>query len=184
MDHAETLKGRLEHLLAICGSRPEPGGDTSNDHLAWMCRTALDAIGTYPADKLARWSGYVAGCLACKGVDAGRPPMDLAPRGPATWGKLHEAHRVLFERYRGVCEANPGVGPGDLDLAASCNGALSALPSCDLVAASELMGFVQGCLTMAGLLDVKAERDLSRPLFNAAYAEGGAVPPTLERPAQ
>ncbi len=88
---------------------------------------------------------------------------------------------MLFERYRDICHADPRTGPGDVDLAQACDDALVALPSCDLVAASELMGFVQGCLTMSGLLDVKAERDLSRPLFHAAYAEGGSVPPTLER---
>lgn len=47
--------------------------------------------------------------------------------------------------------------------------------------ASRWLGFVQGCLTMRGLIDVDEERTFSRPLFHAAYAaEGISIPETRE----
>ena len=42
---------------------------------------------------------------------------------------------------------------------------------------SRWLGFVQGCLAMRGLISVDVERDVSRPLFYAAYeASGISVP--------
>lgn len=45
------------------------------------------------------------------------------------------------------------------------------------------IGFVQGVLACHDILDVKAERDRTRPLFHAAYqADGKDIPETAERP--
>jgi hypothetical protein len=47
---------------------------------------------------------------------------------------------------------------------------------------SRWLGFVQGVMTMQGLLTVAGEREFSRPLFHAAYAEQGrAAPPSVGR---
>lgn len=42
---------------------------------------------------------------------------------------------------------------------------------------SRWLGFVQGVLTLRGLLSVKGEREFSRPLFHAAYADQGQEAP-------
>lgn len=42
---------------------------------------------------------------------------------------------------------------------------------------SRWLGFVQGVMTVHGLLTVAGERDFSRPLFHAAYAEQGRAAP-------
>lgn len=39
------------------------------------------------------------------------------------------------------------------------------------------IGFVQGVLFENGALDIRAERDRTRPLFHAAYRELGIEPP-------
>lgn len=47
---------------------------------------------------------------------------------------------------------------------------------------SRWIGFIQGVLACNGLLDVKAERDRTRPFFHEAYAAmGQAVPSSQER---
>ena len=38
------------------------------DNLAWMCRTALENIDSFPVDKLNRWLGFVQGVLCMKGL--------------------------------------------------------------------------------------------------------------------
>jgi hypothetical protein len=45
---------------------------------------------------------------------------------------------------------------------------------------SRWLGYVQGVLTVRGVIDVQEEREISRPLFHAAYrAADIAVPATL-----
>lgn len=45
---------------------------------------------------------------------------------------------------------------------------------------SRWLGFVQGVLTMRGLICVDEEREVSRPLFHEAYqADGRALPPSV-----
>jgi len=56
-----------------CLPAPDPRAGISN--LRWMCRTALENIGSDPIDKLSRWLGFVQGTLVMHGlacVDAER----------------------------------------------------------------------------------------------------------------
>ena len=46
---------------------------------------------------------------------------------------------------------------------------------------SRWLGFIQGCLSMREVISVDEERDFSRPLFHAAYAQQGIdIPETFE----
>jgi hypothetical protein len=42
---------------------------------------------------------------------------------------------------------------------------------------SRWIGFIQGVLTCKGALNVRHERDRTRPLFHAAYEAMGIIPP-------
>ncbi len=186
----------LRRHLATCEANPEPGGDTSVDHLAWMCRTALEHLGSHPLDKTARWEGYVAAGLAFKGLAdpaeerrIARAVLGHARReAPAASPALTEAHSDLYARYLTVARANAGVGgggpTGTTALARTCRAALRRVSEHPADALSLRLGFVQGCLICHGLADVRAERDYSRPLFHAAYAQRGEIPATLERVAR
>lgn len=47
---------------------------------------------------------------------------------------------------------------------------------------SRWIGFIQGVMTTKGALDVKSERDRTRPLFHEAYREIGLeIPESAER---
>lgn len=181
----------LRHLAA-CEARPEPGVDTSNDHLAWMCRTALEHLGEHPLDKTARWEGYVSGMLSCKGITdaaaerrhARETLADSRAGRTEPNPPLAEAHRDLFARYLVTCGANPRRGRGLTGtdaLARTCRAGLLLVGVLPYDILSLRLGFVQGCLTWHGLADVRTERDHSRPLFHAAYAKTGRIPATLER---
>lgn len=45
-----------------------PGDKTGSTHLLAMCVTAGPNAGTWPADKVSRWLGYVQGVLTARGV--------------------------------------------------------------------------------------------------------------------
>lgn len=51
-----------------CLPAPDPRAVISN--LRWMCRTALENIGSDPIDKLSRWLGFVQGTLVMHGLAA------------------------------------------------------------------------------------------------------------------
>lgn len=72
--------------------------------------------------------------------------------------------KVRFAHLLKMCEigaANAGIWPADKT--------------------GRWLGYVQGCLAVRGLLDVDAERDLTREDFRAAYALMGLdVPGTIE----
>lgn len=43
------------------------------------------------------------------------------------------------------------------------------------------LGFIQGVLFMDGLIDIDEERDFTRPLFHAYYANNGIpIPPSVD----
>ena len=44
------------------------------------------------------------------------------------------------------------------------------------------IGFIQGVLACHQILDVSEERDRTRPLFHAAYAEDGEIIPETKEP--
>lgn len=100
-----------------------------------------------------------------------------------------EATRQLFARYRKIICAVTSHDEADArlsleNLAWMCRTAEASIDDLPLDKLSRWLGFVQGCLAMRGLIDVDTERDVSRPLFHAAYAsDGGDVPATLERAA-
>lgn len=100
------------------------------------------------------------------------------------FNKLYEAHRILFERYMKICEEYRDESI-DIDethphhLGWMCASALGSLETFPVDKLSRWLGFIQGCLTMRGLITVQEERDFSRPLFHAAYGEN--APPTVNR---
>lgn len=87
--------------------------------------------------------------------------------------KWHPVLDGLFARYAAVCVAHRTAlqaAVGDALAArteALCNHARQHLPALSEDKANRWLGFVQGVLTAAGLLDVEVERDHTRPLFHA-----------------
>jgi len=101
--------------------------------------------------------------------------MDIATSAePET---IAEANAILFEHYLQVIEgathvADPMEGDGRLSLENLrwlCRTALDTGESLPEDKTSRWLGFVQCGLAMRGLIDVDAERDLTRPLFHAVY---------------
>jgi hypothetical protein len=144
--------------------------ETGAENLAWMCRTACAGIRELPADKLARWLGFVHDSLGTGSFEAPEPIAH--PPGP-----LLHAHRTLFGRYEGIAR-EAGLG----DAAEACRIAARDAEAADPVELSYRLGRMQGSLVREGLVSVAEERDVSRPLFHAAYARTGTVPPTLSGP--
>lgn len=100
---------------------------------------------------------------------------------------LAEAHAALFRRYldrmEGVEDPVGGERTSLENLRWMCREGAAKAHELPLDKIARWLGFVQGCLATRGLVDVDEERDVSRPLFHAAYAGSGTdVPPTLERP--
>ena len=101
---------------------------------------------------------------------------------------VRAATAELFARYLDIIEqarsADGGAAslPGtDLaHLAWLCREGIERIDAIPVDKASRWLGFVQGCLTMQGLISVEGERDHSRPLFHRAYAASGmAIPPRI-----
>jgi len=94
---------------------------------------------------------------------------------------------VLFARYQAVL-ADAADFPSAADgctrahLLWMCTTATEQAPSWPDDKTSRWLGFVQGVMTMQGLLTVAGEREFSRPLFHAAYAEQGNVAPASMAP--
>lgn len=161
----------LERLPAEIARPAPPPPRTGRDNLAWMCRTALSEGATFPVDKTCRWLGFVQGVMAVDGYVEG----DEAP--PA----------ALFHRYLDVLEFPPSeaVSPsprtGRDDLITMCRTALSEGETLPLERVSRWLGFVQGVMAVNAVISVDEERDVSRPLFHAAYARDGTdIPATME----
>jgi hypothetical protein len=116
----------------------------------------VDAPGTARAVSAPYLASFVELALS-----RGDMPSDKSSR----W--LGFAEGVLWARGAGL-----PVGGGPLD------------PGADAPGPDELsyrLGFVQGALTVHGLLDVDEERDRTRPIFHAAYeAAGLGRPATVE----
>lgn len=90
---------------------------------------------------------------------------------------------ALAERYLEIIERQPphtGAQDSRLNhenLAWICREMIKDGHALPLDKISRWLGFVQGCLAMQGLIQVDEERDVSRPLFHAAYRETGILPP-------
>lgn len=46
--------------------------------MKWMCRTAVENIGTWPEDKLSRWLGFIQGVLTLRSVIQVTEERDLS----------------------------------------------------------------------------------------------------------
>jgi hypothetical protein len=98
------------------------------------------------------------------------------------------ANNILFSRYEAIATGQQGDPHADhprlslVNLAWMCREARLSQDPFPADKADRWLGFVQGCLAMRGLIDVDAERDISRPLFARAAREAGIDPgPTRER---
>ncbi len=61
-----------------------------------------------------------------------------------------------------------------------CDTALERLEDWPEDKLSRWLGYIQGVLTARGIIDVNEEREVSRPLFHAAYNSSDTpIPPTL-----
>lgn len=103
---------------------------------------------------------------------------------------LQEANQELFQRYKVIIGAYTATrAPDSLaedprlslsNLLWMCDTGIAQGDSLPIDKISRWLGFIQGCLAMRGLILVDEEREVSRPLFHAAYrAQTGAVPETL-----
>ena len=106
---------------------------------------------------------------------------------PAEGSPVARASVTLFDRYLAILSVAPdfGIVPDGCTrdhLAWMCETARAQAPGWPDDKTSRWLGFVQGVLTVQGLLTVAGEREFSRPLFHAAYAEHGRpVPPSVGR---
>lgn len=109
--------------------------------------------------------------------------------GEAGGSPIARASVALFGRYRSVLRqaADFAVAPEGCSrehLLWMCDTAASQAATWPDDKTSRWLGFVQGVMTVQGLLTVAAEREFSRPLFHAAYAEQGlSSPVSVGRPA-
>lgn len=98
----------------------------------------------------------------------------------------------VFERYRNIIDAQQASGAEDplaedrylslKNLSWMCAQGAAESDRLPLDKISRWLGCVQGCLGMRGLISIEAERDITRPLFHAAYAaEGIEIPGRRER---
>lgn len=105
----------------------------------------------------------------------------------ANGSPVARASVALFQRYLLLLRAAPDFGaiPEGCTrehLSWMCETAVAQAANWPEDKTSRWLGFVQGVMTVQGLLTVAAERDISRPLFHAAYAEQGKpVPATVGR---
>jgi len=94
---------------------------------------------------------------------------------------LHEASSEMFRRYNEILQQD-SLGEnqmqGEIRLRCSLMGihAISH-PELPVDKISRWLGFVQGCLYSAGLIDLDEERNISRELFHQAYIDAGITPP-------
>lgn len=190
---AASLARWLGVAEALPGARAPDPDPCSPANLAWLCRTALADGGAWSEDKPARWLGFAQGVMATRhGIPADSdacPPKGLAPavRPAPPEASVAGATAALFRRYAAMARAaGPGSGSptspgGVLALCLDGEARAASLPHAAL---GLRLGYVQGVLCALGIADVRRERDVSRPLFHAAYrAEGAAVPPTRDRTA-
>jgi len=154
---------------------------TSPSHLAALLKEAA-ARTDLPEDKRLRWVGFARGVMAARGfgvhddvrVTDGVHLDD--PVSSATRTLMGDLHLMLVEAGDAGEEAH-ATSPSRL--AAVLEEALTARKG-TLRELSLLLGFVQGVMTVRGMITVNGERDRTRPYFHAAYAaQGREKPPTV-----
>lgn len=101
---------------------------------------------------------------------------------------VRTATGTLFERYLQITRESSRAEETDslpnettsLHLTWMCCRALENLNAWPEDKLSRWLGYIQGVLAVRGLIDVQEERELSRPLFHAAYGNASLpIPPTL-----
>lgn len=98
---------------------------------------------------------------------------------------IREAVVLMLDRYVGVLKNAPKTpGPtGTVHLLWMCETAIADAEAMPEDKMNRWLGYVQGCLACAGLIDVEAERDFSRPVFGGVYdIMGVRRPKTLQGP--
>lgn len=149
-----------------------------NAHLPWLVQALLAVFLTLSA--LGLLVMFVAPMLHSDeaGVNLhsineptllGQPDRPVPPEVDAH--SVREALKPLFERYQRLAQdpsipANPGAAPGTemQQVAWLCATALQHLYDLPVDKLNRRLGFVQGVLAVNGLIDVAAERDLTRPI--------------------
>lgn len=97
--------------------------------------------------------------------------------------QLKHAHATLFARYDAILAshgATPAASVEGLDdghLRWMCQTAIKDLDCWPDDKASRWLGFIQGVMACRGYVTVAGERELSRPIFHAAYQARGLLPP-------
>jgi hypothetical protein len=87
----------------------------------------------------------------------------------------------LFNRYGklmadGGAEWRAKVGLGMSERAqALCEHGLAHVESIAEDKSNRWLGFIQGVLACAGLIDIEVERDYTRPLFHALHGEAASI---------
>lgn len=100
---------------------------------------------------------------------------------------VRNATRAMFERYAAICAKRTDFGSHSrvpetsyAHLRGMCAHALENVENWPIDKLSRWLGFVQGILIFHGVMRVDGERDFSRPLFHAAYAEEGIEIPKTQ----
>jgi hypothetical protein len=172
-----SLADRLARDPAAARDNPDP---CSKANLLWLCRTALTEGPHWPADKTGRWTGFVEGVLAEEEhfpVSSWENPLSKESIDSLVLSPVATAHQQLLTRYQTL----PGH-PLEADLARLACQFDQHLSTQSPDVMGLVLGYLQGRLCRRGWLDVGVERDVSRPLFHAAYkAEDQGVPATFER---
>ena len=119
------------------------------------------------------WAQVARGPCACYALamDAPHlPPIDIQP------GQWQPVLAHLFERYEHMIqEAPPGWDEDGIGqelskrVLALCRHGRAHIDEMAEDKANRWLGFVQGVLTVGGLIDVEVERDYTRPLFHALH---------------
>jgi hypothetical protein len=150
--------------------------------LVRLCDEAVAGFEQYPTDKMCRWFGFVAGvlvtCGRIDGLDLGvmsEPDPDGVPD--------HSKKAVmvtLFDRYRSkILEKAAMLAPFGEDLQSAslislCDEVMRGFDKRGFNETNVMLGFVQGVLATARMIDVDEERDFSRPLLHSLHK--GHVP--------
>jgi hypothetical protein len=109
---------------------------------------------------------------------------------PQEMPSVRQAHKALFKGYllvldglvrEGATSPSPDPLGTYANLQWMCETAIQNIDGFPVDKLGRWLGFVQGVLSTAGLIDATEDRDFSRPIFHTAYAADGiAIPATQE----
>jgi len=96
---------------------------------------------------------------------------------------LKQAYAKLFKRYNTIAQENQDeIGSHSANKIMQMG--ITAISNPDRFPAEKMsrwLGFVQGILWQAGFINLKEERDFSRPLIHKAYKDAGLeVPESID----